>query len=188
MSISSKKTFSVKEVADMLGISEFTVRRRIQDGQLTAVMDSKKQGYHITEESLTNYAKSIESKVGSIWKKTPIALASMIPSSLPLLKFLPLMGGIINDRLDSKNLLRVDLNSIDNVAVIDKIIERLNIELEGQDLQSRYLEFKIAQMSDDTEKLNEQEKLFKIESQKLQIRREIKDWEIRKTVIETDEP
>ena len=40
---SSNKTFTVPEVADLLGLSEFTVRRRIKEGKLKAVMDSKKQ-------------------------------------------------------------------------------------------------------------------------------------------------
>lgn len=66
---SSNKTFTVPEVADLLGFSEFTVRRRIKEGKLKAVIDSKKQGYKISEDSLMEYANAQNSKVGSLWKK-----------------------------------------------------------------------------------------------------------------------
>ena len=76
---SHKKSFSVQEVADILGISEITVRRRIQDGQLTAVINSRKNGYRITEESLMNYAKSHKTNFDSTIKK---GLASVFGSYL----------------------------------------------------------------------------------------------------------
>ena len=61
------KTFSVKQAAEMLGVSEFTIRRRIQDGVLPARLGSKRQGYQITKDDLISYAKSINDKIGSFW-------------------------------------------------------------------------------------------------------------------------
>ena len=74
-----EKTFSVRETANLLGISVFTVHRRIQHGQLTAVINSRKNGYRITEESLMNYAKSHKTNFDSTIKK---GLASVFGSYL----------------------------------------------------------------------------------------------------------
>lgn len=51
------KTYSVREIADLLGTSQETVRRWIRDGKLQAVDDSKKKGENkvILESALKSF-------------------------------------------------------------------------------------------------------------------------------------
>lgn len=185
------KTYNVKEVAEMLGTSEFTVRRKIQNGQLQATIDSKKQGYRISEDSLKNFAKSQESKIGSLWRK-PTAVGGVIKTAglvsiLPALSSifaLPLMAGEL-DMSEGANSEHSNFSKINDTNVIDKMIDRLNIEIRDFDLQIKHLEFKIKNSRLDSEKIDNQEQLFQIQSQKLQVDREIKDLEIRKAFLES---
>lgn len=179
------KTYSVKEAADMLGTSEFTIRRKIQNGQLHATIDSKKQGYRISEDSLKDFAKSQESKIGSIWRKLTTIGSIVKTPPLSLFSVVPFVAGGINIPAYT-NLEHSDLKKINDVNVIDKMIERLNVELRDFDLQIKYLEFKIKNSKSDSDKINDQEQLFQIQSQKLQIDREIKDLEIKKALIESN--
>ena len=201
------KTYTVQEVADLLGLSEFTVRRRIKDGKLKAVMDSKKQGYRVTQESLMEYANAQNSKVGSLWQKGKelSGLAATIGSNL--MKSLPIipatmsigmlasigigkaLGKICGLNLDSTKYdvesNPTEINELNNVVVLDKIIERLNIELEDYDFQIEHQERKINQSSPDSKEHQAgQELLFQLKSQKFMIRKEIKDLEIRKAILE----
>lgn len=185
------KTYSVKEVAEMLGTSEFTVRRKIQNGQLQATIDSKKQGYRISEDSLKNFAKSQESKIGSLWRKPAAAggaiktagLVSILPTLSSILA-LPLMASGV-DMPDGTNSEHSNFSKINDTNVIDKMIERLNIEIRDFDLQIKHLEFKIKNSRLDSDKIDEQEQLFQIQSQKLQVEREIKNLDIRKAFLES---
>ena len=194
--MNSEKSFSVREAADMLGVSEITIRRRIQDGQLEAVMDSKKKGYRITENSLRRHAESQESRVGSIWKGALIGVGA----TLSFLKFLTgaLIGGVLgkfietivepNERPSEVKTLSADhiddLEELKDPHVIDKVIERLNIEVENCDLQIEYQESKLRQTSTEVDKLQIQEELFQVKTHKLNICRNIKNLEIRRALLE----
>ncbi len=52
------KTYTVKEIADMLKTNPETVRRWIRDGKLVAVQQSRKTGNVVTEQMLRSFAKS----------------------------------------------------------------------------------------------------------------------------------
>lgn len=201
------KTYTVQEVADLLGLSEFTVRRRIKDGSLKAVMDSKKQGYRVSRDSLMEYANAQNSKVGSLWQKGREisglieTIGSKFMKSLPIIPATVVIGTLagmgIGKALGKSSGLNLDLAKADvesdtseikelnNVVVLDKIIERLNIELEDYDLQIEYQEHKINQSLPDSEQYQAgQELLFQLKSQKFMILKEIKDLEIRKAILE----
>ena len=53
------KTYTVKEIAQLLNISEETVRRWIRSGKLQATMDSRKEGSIITETMLEEFVKAV---------------------------------------------------------------------------------------------------------------------------------
>ena len=61
------KTYTVKEIAQLLNISEETVRRWIRSGKLQATMDSRKEGSIITETMLEEFVKVVP-KYASILK------------------------------------------------------------------------------------------------------------------------
>lgn len=167
----SDKTFSVQEVADILGVSEITVRRRIQDGQLTAVINSRKNGYRITEESLMNYAKSHKTNFDSTIKK---GLASVL---VPTFNFLPLiaLAGFSPEKNE---------NFLSDPVVIDKIVQRLKVELEDFDSQIQTLQQKISKTKSDKQKTIDSEKIDRLKNEKIKIKKELADLEIRKTILE----
>lgn len=170
----SDKTFSVQEVADILGVSEITVRRRIQDGQLTAVINSRKNGYRITEESLMNYAKSHKTNFDSTIKK---GLASVL---FPTFNFLPLIAlAALAGFSPEKN-----ENFLSDPVVIDKIVQRLKVELEDFDSQIQTLQQKISKTKSDKQKTIDSEKIERLKNEKIKIKKELADLEIRKTILE----
>ena len=52
------KTYSVKEIAEMLNTNPETVRRWIREKKLDATIKSKKSGHIIYESSLQSFLKS----------------------------------------------------------------------------------------------------------------------------------
>lgn len=61
-------TYSVKEIADLLGTSQETVRRWIRDGKLQAVDDTKRKGENkvILEDALRSFLKTSPKYAGVI--------------------------------------------------------------------------------------------------------------------------
>lgn len=178
--IDSEKSFSVQEAADLLGVSEFTIRRRIQDGQLTAVMESKKQGYRITEQSLIDYAKSHKSKLDNVLKKD-LALASI--SAVP--SFLPILGTVVTDLMSTMKSLSNNKEILNDPVIIEKFIKRLNVELEDFDSQIQFLQFQISHAKTDKEKSSYETKFFQLQKQRIQIKKDITDLEIREAFLES---
>ncbi len=56
------KTYTVREIAQMLSANEETVRRWIRDGKLEATCTSRKAGNLVTEESLQAFLKARQSR------------------------------------------------------------------------------------------------------------------------------
>lgn len=58
-----KESYSTKDAANLLNISEYTVRKKIRDGELKATLSSSKTGYRIDKEELQNYAVKTGNKI-----------------------------------------------------------------------------------------------------------------------------
>lgn len=73
------KTYSVKEIADLLGTSQETVRRWIRDGKLQAVDDSKKKGENkvILESALKSFIDASPKYAASMAISLPFGTAIM---------------------------------------------------------------------------------------------------------------
>lgn len=201
-----QKTVSVKDAASLLGVSDFTIRRRIQENQLEAVMDSKKHGYRITLDSIIKYAKEHQSQIGTLWANTPIvtmtpknsilATVANIAANKVLGTKLPIVGSIasslknsfrneISINLSKENNESDDLTNLDNPVIIDKVIDRLKAEMSDLDLQIELQQLKIDQLPvEDKEALfSEKEKLLNIKQLKSNINKDIKDLEIQKAIL-----
>jgi len=175
------KNFSVKQAADMLGVSEFTVRRRIQDGQLTAVMDSKKQGYRITEDSIKSFAAKQNLNVGSIWKKDTFNFVPFIGGVFAGMNMLNLPKDAQDSDFDN------EYQDINDLNVLKAVTERKQAEIDAYDLQIEYQNFKLAQakLSNNIQKENEiQEVIFDLKAKKAILEIAIKDLNIRKAILE----
>lgn len=204
------KMFSVKEAANLLGVSEYTIRRRIQDGGLEAELPSKKEGYQISEVALNRYAEKHPSSTSPLRKKmlsgvamavgataasgiavgaaaAPIALSGLLIGGPLGLALAPILAAYTAKPENKESTLANSeeaLQKLDSPAVIDKVIERLKIEQEDFDLKISYQELKARQAKTDEEKLEEQEKVLQLRLQKNQVIKDIKDLEIRKALLE----
>lgn len=121
------KSYSVKQIADMLNTQPETVRRWIRKGKLTAEKSSRKEGNVISEENLLEFLKGSPKYAGLVGGI--IGAAAVAP-----LIAIPAMGGIaasciaaskkakeIGDDIFSKEEL---------VRFLQEEIERRNISIE----------------------------------------------------------
>ena len=53
--ILSEDLLTVKDVAELTGISEYTIRKRLRDGEIEGECSSDREGYRISRENLANY-------------------------------------------------------------------------------------------------------------------------------------
>lgn len=83
------KTYSVKEIADLLGTNPETVRRWIRNGKLHAVQESRKDGNSVTEAELNKFLKATP-KYAAIAGKSVAFVAPMVGVSMAI-------GGLIGE-------------------------------------------------------------------------------------------
>ena len=206
--MSNSKFFNVKQAARFLGKSPMTIRRLIQDGVLPARLGSKRQGYQITKDDLISYAKSINDKIGSFWTDNfavggaAIAGVASILSSKSTSATIAnaLVGGVIGGILggilkgDSSKLnesygsiYESNSNEFNNPNVLQKIILRLNEEVEYYDFLINNQEDIVKQSSNDAEQIHKQKAdLFKLKDERFRLKKEIRDLEIRKAICESN--
>ncbi len=96
------KTYSVKEIADLLGTNPETVRRWIRNGKLHAVQESRKDGNTVTEAELNKFLKKTPKYV-SIAAKSLAATAPAV--SIPL-ALGGLIGTMVVDHIDIEEKLK----------------------------------------------------------------------------------
>ena len=96
------KTYSVKEIADLLGTNPETVRRWIRNGKLHAVQESRKDGNAVTEAELNKFLKKTPKYISIAAK----SLAAMAPAvSIPL-ALGGLIGTMVVDHVDIEEKLK----------------------------------------------------------------------------------
>lgn len=173
----------------MLGISEISIRRRIQAGLIKAVMHSKKQGYRIPYESLSSYAKSKNSKIGSLFTRS---ISYFVPAFVATRSFpagitAGILGSIFSSLFDEPHEQdEKTAEALNNPLIVQKLIELLNVELTDFDLKIEFQEFKLSQITNDSDLYAlEMETLFKLKSQKSDILKKIKELEIHKACLES---
>lgn len=171
-----KKIFTVQEAAELLGVSEMTVRRRIQAGLIEATIISKKNGYHISYESLISYAKTQpKTNIFFTYKKSLLDFITVYADD-------NILDSIFDN--DCKPDERVT-KALNDPYIIQKLIERLDLEVDDFDLKIEFQNFKISKIFTDSDLyMLEMENLFKLKSQKSEILKKIKELEIHKACIE----
>ena len=197
--MTEEKIFNVREAAVFLELSPMTIRRRILEGVLNATLGSKKEGYQIAESELLRYSKTLKPKnnnlngmIGGLACAVPIVGAAAIASSV-------LIGGgigqflsnIIGGTLFSKKntgqpLEENNLTDLNNQNVLRSIISRLNEEVAYYDFQIEH-QNQLLNNSQESNKKLEEEKLFQLKNEQFRIKREIKDLEIRKAILENNQ-
>ena len=160
-----KKFFTVQEAAELLGLREITVRRRIKAGLIKdAEINSKKHGYRIPYESLISYAK-IQSPNNTFLCNNPSSSFATTD----------VVANILNSVFDNEKTIK----AFGDPIIVQKLIERLLLEVNDFDLKIEFQNFKISKIPIDSDLyMVEMEVLFRLRLQKSEILKKIKELEI----------
>ena len=90
------KTYTVKQIAEVLNTNPETVRRWIRDKKLTAVQSSRKNGNVISEEAFKKFLTSTPKYAG-------IAAGMMAAIPLVGIGFYPVIAGLIGAKMAYDN-------------------------------------------------------------------------------------
>ncbi|MCI6533911.1 MAG: helix-turn-helix domain-containing protein [Lachnospiraceae bacterium] len=139
------KTYTVKEIADMLNTNPETVRRWIRNGKLHAEKNSNKSGNVILETSLNTFAstmpkyqKMISSNVSNALIGTSAAVASSLISGI-----IAEMNRNENLEYDDRTVIQLlndeILKSSERIDNKEKSIHQLELEIDEEKNKIKYL-------------------------------------------------
>lgn len=120
------KTYSVKEIADLLNTNPETVRRWIRDKKLEATIESKKGGHIVYESALHTFLKSSP-------KYASIASTALISTAM--------IGGLIAQKI-------IDVEQLKRARISDAdIIKFLKSEIDARKVSVKNKEDSISQLN-----------------------------------------
>ena len=121
------KTFSVKQIAEMLNTNPETVRRWIRDGKMKAVQVSRKNGNIVTEAELERFIKATPKYFSKLTTSAGLAAIS------PAVGIGALAGGIVASALlgylEGKNSVDIRVRPEDFKEYLQKNIAKLNAKV-----------------------------------------------------------
>lgn len=113
------KTYSVKEIAEMLNTNSETVRRWIRDKKLDATIESKKGGHIVYEAALHEFLKSSPKYAAAA--KASLAGAVVGAAVLPSV----MVGGLVAQKLiDAEQLKKARISNKDVINFLRGEIQR----------------------------------------------------------------
>ena len=184
---------TVKEVAEQLGLSEYTVRKKIRDGEIEGDRQSNRAGYQIPWESFRKYAERQDKKVGSLWSKAAIVAGSSIVGRLiggPIGGF---VGGLVTggalfmngDKAEAEGTPTdfEDLDELKDPELIEKIIERLGAEMDEVNIRIEYAQYQVDAAATPEEKKEAMQSLMENKLEYSRLNKQAKDLEIKKTLL-----
>lgn len=191
--MTEQKTLTVKEVAEQLGLSEYTVRKKIRDGEIEGDRQSNRAGYQIPWESFRKYAERQDKKVGSLWSKAAIVAGSSIVGRLiggPIGGF---VGGLVTggalfmngDKAEAEGTPTdfEDLDELKDPDLIEKIIERLDAEMDEVNIRIEYAQYQVDEAATPEEKKEAMQSLMENKLEYSRLNKQVKDLEIKKTLL-----
>ena len=191
--MTEQKTLTVKEVAEQLGLSEYTVRKKIRDGEIEGDRQSNRAGYQIPWESFRKYAERQDKKVGSLWSKAAIVAGSSIVGRLiggPIGGF---VGGLVtggalfmnSDKAEAEGTPTdfEDLDELKDPELIEKIIERLGAEMDEVNIRIEYAQYQVDAAATPEEKKEAMQSLMENKLEYSRLNKQVKDLEIKKTLL-----
>lgn len=147
------RTYSVKEIAEMLNTNPETVRRWIRSGKLDAIQESRKGGNVVTEAMLKSFLKSSPKYAGAAvgLLATPIGITAATAA---------LVGGILAQQLiKSDNIKHAQVETEEIRKLLLSNIETSQVAIERKAASIKQLQEEIAveeQRIDEARKLIEQ--------------------------------
>ena len=192
--MTEQKTLTVKEVAEQLGLSEYTVRKKIRDGEIEGDRQSNRAGYQIPWESFRKYAERQDKKVGSLWSKAAIVAGSSIVGRLiggPIGGF---VGGLVTggalfgmngDKAEAEGPPTEfeDLDELKDPELIEKIIERLGAEMDEVNIRIEFAQYQVDEAATPEEKKEAMQSLMENKLEYSRLNKQVKDLEIKKTLL-----
>ena len=191
--MTEQKTLTVKEVAEQLGLSEYTVRKKIREGEIEGDRQSNRAGYQIPWESFRKYAERQDKKVGSLWSKAAIVAGSSIVGRLiggPIGGF---VGGLVTGGALFMNGEKAkaegtptdfeDLDELKDPELIEKIIERLGAEMDEVNIRIEYAQYQADEAATPEEKKEAMQSLMENKLEYSRLNKQVKDLEIKKTLL-----
>lgn len=113
------KTYSVKEIAEMLNTNPETVRRWIRDKKLDSTIESKKGGHIVYEAALHEFLKSSPKYAAAA--KASLAGAVVGAAVLPTV----MVGGLVAQKLiDAEHLKKARISNKDIINFLRGEIQR----------------------------------------------------------------
>lgn len=139
------KSFSVKQIAEMLDTNPETVRRWIRNGKMKAVQVSRKDGNVITEAELKRFINATPKYLSKITAGVGIATASSVAG----IGFLAagIVASALLSYLDEKNSVDVRVCPGDFKHYLQKNIYRLNGTIAQKQALIHQTEDEIAEIS-----------------------------------------
>lgn len=192
--MTEQKTLTVREVAEQLGLSEYTVRKKIRDGEIEGDRQSNRAGYQIPWESFRKYAEQQDKKIGSLWSKAAIVAGSSIVGRLiggPIGGF---VGGLVTGGalfgMDGEKAKAEgvptdfeDLDELKDPELIEKIIERLGAEMDEVSIRIEYAQYQADEAATAEEKKEAMQTLMENKLEYSRLNKQVKDLEIKKTLL-----
>ena len=146
------KTYSVKEIAEMLNTNPETVRRWIRDKKLDATIESKKGGHMISEPAFRAFLQT-SPKYASIVAET-LGRAAIIPTVIPA----AIVGKLIARKLiNSEQLKKAHISNNDMVRFLEGEANNCLEAIKTKESTIHQLE---KQIEDDKKQLAEYQKLI----------------------------
>ena len=192
--MTEQKTLTVREVAEQLGLSEYTVRKKIRDGEIEGDRQSNRAGYQIPWESFRKYAERQDKKVGSLWSKAAIVAGSSIVGRLiggPIGGF---VGGLVTggalfgmngEKAEAEGVATdfEDLDELKDPELIEKIIERLGAEMDEVNIRIEYAQYQADEAATAEEKKAAMQALMENKLEYSRLNKQVKDLEIKKPLL-----
>ena len=124
------KTYSVKEIADMLNTNPETVRRWIRDKKLDATIESKKGGHIIYESALHSFLKSSP-------KYASIASTALLSSVM--------VGGLIAQKIiDVEQLKQARISNEDIIKFLKSEIDARKASIQSKENNIKQIRIQIS--------------------------------------------
>ncbi|BAL85006.1 hypothetical protein SELR_pSRC101990 (plasmid) [Selenomonas ruminantium subsp. lactilytica TAM6421] len=136
-----KDFFTTKQAAELLGLTEYTIRKKIRNNEIKAIPGSNvREGYKIEKESLLEYAK--KNNVSPFKELSPFQLAFALNPVVgagvgiySLIKSIGFIGNSDNNTIkDKERIYKLGIQRL------DKEIEGLNLQIEALNLEDKSVE------------------------------------------------
>jgi len=138
------KTYTVKQLSELLKTNEETIRRWIRSGKLTATQSSKKGGNVISSDALNQFIKNTPkyaSVITGSLATSQIALSVVVGS---------VIGGLLAAMEGKKNM----VSEADIEQLIKKLIEENEKKIQIKKVEIKKMELEIEEMQQNLEKYN----------------------------------